>query len=73
MSTTDSPGQQTPWLLDLATRQVEPAATPVRLAYDDEQQMTFVREPAQELAIDWSGGVMSKKADREKGEDQKGN
>ncbi len=65
--------EQTPWLLDLATLQGEPAATPASIEYDDQRQMTFVREPTQELAIEWSGGVMSKKADREKGEDQKGN
>jgi hypothetical protein len=61
-----------PWLLDLATRQESSGPAPGNPAYDDAQQMTYLREPAYELAIDSDMGVATKKADRETGEDQKG-
>lgn len=61
-----------PWLLDLATRQESSGAAPGNPAYDDAQQMTYLREPTHELAIDSDMGVATKKADRETGEDQKG-
>lgn len=61
-----------PWLLDLATIQADSGAAPGRATYDDEQQMTYLLEPARELAIDSASGVSTKKADRETGEDQKG-
>jgi hypothetical protein len=63
---------ESPWLLDLATRQESSGPAPGNPAYDDARQMTYLREPAYELAIDSDTGVATKKADRETGEDQKG-
>lgn len=62
----------TPWLVDLATVQRDTGPHPGRPIYDDERQMTYVREPAYEPAIDSSDSLSTKKADRETGEDQKG-
>jgi hypothetical protein len=61
-----------PWLLDLASVQADSGPHPGRPVYDDESQMTYLQEPAYELAIDAAGGIGTKKADRETGEDQKG-
>lgn len=40
--------------------------------YDDAKQMTYVRVPAYQPAIDSGAAFSTKKADRETGEDQKG-
>jgi hypothetical protein len=64
--------QTLPWLLDLATQQQTTGPAPGDPIYDDATQMTYVREPAYELAISSDVGVGTKKADRETGEDQKG-
>jgi hypothetical protein len=61
-----------PWLLDLATRQQSTGPAPGAPFYDEASQMTYLREPAYELAISSDEGVATKKADRETGEDQKG-
>lgn len=61
-----------PWLLDLATRQQSTGPAPGNPIYDQTSQMTYLREPAYELAISSNVGVATKKADRETGEDQKG-
>lgn len=61
-----------PWLLDLATIQSDSGPHPGRPVYDDGHQMTYLQEPAYELAIDSATGPSTKKADRETGEDQKG-
>ena len=61
-----------PWLLDLAVAQRETGAAPGKPAYDDAQQMTYLREPTYQPAIEADGPVTTKKADRETGEDQKG-
>ena len=66
------PSDETPWLIDLATAQRDPGPHPGRPIYDDERQMTFLREPVYEPAIDSASGISTKKADRETGEDQKG-
>jgi hypothetical protein len=58
-----------PWLLDLATKQGTGLALDARAEYDEEQQMTFLESV---LAIESGERLMSKKADREKREDQKG-
>lgn len=63
---------ETPWLLDLASIQTESDAPSGRQVYEDEAQMTYVREPTYEPAIDSAVAVATKKADRETGEDQKG-
>ena len=62
----------TPWLLDLAVRQRDSGPPPGSPVYDDASQMTYLREPVYEAAIDSAAGVVTKKADRETGEDQKG-
>lgn len=59
-----------PWLLDLATPQrgaVEP--TP-GAQYDDARQMTYLQQPRVPV-IDTDHTTVTKKADRETGEDQK--
>jgi hypothetical protein len=61
-----------PWLLELAVVQRDTGRSPGNPAYDDAKQMTYLREPAYEAAIDVDGPVSTKKADRETGEDQKG-
>jgi hypothetical protein len=61
-----------PWLLDLAATQEDSGPDPGNPVYDDEAQMTYLREPAYELAIESERAVSTKKADRETGEDQKG-
>jgi hypothetical protein len=61
-----------PWLLGLATPQTASDPHAGNPVYDDARQMTFVREPRYELAIDAADGLSTKKADRETGEDQKG-
>jgi hypothetical protein len=67
-----TPGANTPWLVDLATRQQVSGPNPGDPVYDDAQQMTYMREPAYQPAIEADGGVSTKKADRETGEDQEG-
>lgn len=61
-----------PWLLDLATRQESTGPDPGDPVYDPESQMTYLRVPSYELAIDSDASIGTKKADRETGEDQKG-
>lgn len=65
-------GDDTPWLLDLATTQGNSGSGPAEPVYDDARQMTYLQEPSYEAAIDFDSGVSTKKADRETGEDQKG-
>lgn len=72
MSTFDSKRAATseaPWLLDLATQLGNGLALDARASYDEEQQMTYLQSV---LAIESGERLMSKKADREKREDQKG-
>jgi hypothetical protein len=64
-----SPGR--PWLLDLATRQ-EVAGDHPRQVYRESTQMTHLCLPGDPVAIDSERPPMTKKADRETGEDQKG-
>jgi hypothetical protein len=66
------PRENSPWLLDLAVTQDDSGAAPTDPVYDEARQMTYLREPAYSPAIDSEGGVSTKKADRETGEDQKG-
>jgi hypothetical protein len=61
-----------PWLLDLASVQMDSGPHAGRPVYNDENQMTYLQEPTYELAIDGAGSIGTKKADRETGEDQKG-
>ena len=61
-----------PWLLDLATVQLDSGPHPAMPHYDDAKQMTYVRVPAYQPAIDSGAAFSTKKADRETGEDQKG-
>jgi hypothetical protein len=61
-----------PWLLSRASVQRESDPAPVTPHYDDARQMSYASETTDELAIDASFGVGTKKADRETGEDQKG-
>ena len=60
-----------PWLLTLATRQVERTAglSPV---YNESTQMSHLRILGEPVAIDSERAPTTKKADRETGEDQKG-
>lgn len=60
------------WLLDQATiRQLSERAT-VAVRYDDLRQMSVIDQDGREvLAVDAVGGSPTKKADIEKGEDQK--
>jgi hypothetical protein len=67
-----SDGDESPWLLDLATPQEDSGPLPGNPVYDDARQMTYLQEPSYEPAIDSTSGVTTKKADRETGEDQKG-
>ena len=60
-----------PWLLTLATRQLERAAGP-SLIYSESTQMSHLRAPGEPVAIDSGRPPTTKKADRETGEDQKG-
>jgi hypothetical protein len=60
-----------PWLLTLATRQVEIAAGPSQV-YNESTQMSHLRTPGEPAAIDSERPPTTKKADRETGEDQKG-
>jgi hypothetical protein len=64
--------QPAPWLVDLAFPQEDSGPQPGTPTYDDARQMTYLQEPVQEPAIDSARGVMTKKADRETGEDEKG-
>jgi len=73
ISSAETSDPAAPWLVELATNQGRAVASDGIAAYDDEQQMTYLRGPERVAAIESVGGVMSKKADREKGEDQKGN
>ncbi|HEY3945604.1 MAG TPA: hypothetical protein VGL78_10285 [Solirubrobacteraceae bacterium] len=66
----DSP--DLPWLLDLATVQPDSGPHPGMPYYDDAKQMTYVRVPVHQSAIDSGAAFSTKKADRETGEDQKG-
>ena len=61
-----------PWLIELATVQRDTGASPGSPVYDDEKQMTYLREPEGVAAIASDLPPNSKKADRETGEDQKG-
>jgi hypothetical protein len=63
---------EVPWLVELATTQQSTGPAPGAPVYDDASQMTYLREPVYELAINSDSGVATKKADRETGEDQKG-
>jgi hypothetical protein len=63
---------ETPWLLDLAARQRDSGPDPGNPFYDEARQMTYLREPNHQAAIDAAKGISTKKADRETGEDQKG-
>lgn len=67
-----SRGSDRPWLVDLATEQVESAPDLSHPVYDEARQMTYLHEPKYEAAIDSAASVGTKKADRETGEDQKG-
>lgn len=60
-----------PWLLTLATRQVERTAglSPI---YSESTQMSHLRTSGGPAAIDFERAPTTKKADRETGEDQKG-
>ena len=69
---TDSNIAASPWLIELATVQRDTGARPGSPVYDDEQQMTYLREPEYVAAIATELPPNSKKADRETGEDQKG-
>lgn len=60
-----------PWLLTLATRQVERTAGPSPV-YNELTQMSHLHIPGEPAAIDSERPPMTKKADRETGEDQKG-
>jgi len=60
-----------PWLLTLATRQVERTAGPSPV-YNELTQMSHLQIPGEPAAIDSEGAPTTKKADRETGEDQKG-
>jgi hypothetical protein len=64
-----SPGR--PWLLELATRQ-EVAGDHPRQVYRESTQMIHLCLPGDPAAIDSERSPMTKKADRETGEDQKG-
>ena len=59
-----------PWVLDLGTAQRGMAPDASGQRYDDSKQITFLEEP-NIAAIDVSGGPQTKKADIERGEDQK--
>lgn len=59
-----------PWLLDLATPQRGNAEPLPGAAYDEASQMTHLQEPKMAL-IDTDHRTVTKKADREVGEDQK--
>lgn len=65
------PSPDRPWLLDLATQQ-EVAGDHPRQAYRESTQMTHLCLPGDPPAIDSERSPMTKKADRETGEDQKG-
>ena len=58
--------------MDLATTQQDTGPHPGQPVYDDARQMTYLREPADEPAIEADLSIQTKKADRETGEDQKG-
>lgn len=60
-----------PWLLELATRQGVAGDHP-RQIYRESTQMTHLCLPGDPAAIDSERSPMTKKADRETGEDQKG-
>lgn len=60
-----------PWLLALATRQIEIAAGPSQV-YSESTQMSHLRALGDPAAIDSERSPTTKKADRETGEDQKG-
>lgn len=60
-----------PWLLELATRQ-EVAGDHPRQIYRESTQMIHLCLPGDPVAIDSERSPMTKKADRETGEDQKG-
>jgi hypothetical protein len=60
-----------PWLLELATRQ-EVAGDQPRQVYRESTQMVHLCLPGDPAAIDSERSPMTKKADRETGEDQKG-
>jgi hypothetical protein len=73
MPTSDSrESPHVPWLLDLATVQPDSGPHPAMPYYDDAEQMTYVRVPVCQPAIDSGAALSTKKADRETGEDQKG-
>lgn len=62
--------RERPWLLDLATEQRGEPTIPEAAAYDDERQMTMLQEPHIPV-IDSKHPPVTKKADREVGEDEK--
>lgn len=59
-----------PWLLDLATPQRGNVEAVLGAAYDEATQMTHLQEPHIAI-IDTDHRTVTKKADRESGEDQK--
>jgi hypothetical protein len=59
-----------PWVLDLGTAQRGMALGVSGQRYDDSEQITFLQEPNMPM-IDVRGGPQTKKADIERGEDQK--
>jgi hypothetical protein len=60
------------WLLDLATVRHCPPEPDHALAYDDATQMTLLEVDGRSVpAVTVRGGAPTKKADIEKGEDQK--
>lgn len=67
-----APDDKRPWLLDLAARQRDSGSDPGDPIYDEARQMTYLRKPDYQPAIDAERGISTKKADRETGEDQKG-
>jgi hypothetical protein len=59
-----------PWLLDLATEQ-RGGSDRVEGVYDEESQMRVLPDSSVTAAIEYGMARMTKKADRESGEDQK--
>ncbi len=70
-ATAQPPSSGRPWLLELATRQ-EVAGDHPRQVYRESTQMVHLCLPGDPAAIDSERSPMTKKADRETGEDQKG-
>ena len=68
---TDQASVERPWLLALATRQVEIARGPSQV-YSESTQMSHLLTPGEPVAIESGRPPTTKKADRETGEDQKG-